>query len=86
MSGVQGAFVHHVVRRGLSAAQEHFQSGPSEETMNQLQHDAGLYEAAGPEKAINPMEMLPVVLTGIVMLLLVASVCQIVSKRGRAQD
>lgn len=71
MSGVHGQVLHSIARRGLEAAQAHFQ--PSPDTMSKLQHDAELYEKTGQE--INPWEMLPVVITAIITLLVVASVC-----------
>ncbi|EMD00529.1 hypothetical protein BAUCODRAFT_28875 [Baudoinia panamericana UAMH 10762] len=65
------AIVHHVVRRGVEAAHRHF-TQPSHEQMAQLQHDAELYEQTGQE--VSPMEFLPVVITVIVTLLLIASI------------
>ncbi|KAF2765644.1 hypothetical protein EJ03DRAFT_391410 [Teratosphaeria nubilosa] len=73
MSGVDGAFIGHLARRGFEAAQKHFQ-GPSAEEMGKLQHDAQLYENAGPAMAVGPWELLPVVITGIFTLILIASI------------
>lgn len=68
-----GQAVGHMVRRGVSAAQEHF-TGASAEYMQQLQHDSELYENAGPEMEVNPMEMLPVLVTALVTLFIIASI------------
>ncbi|KAK5126144.1 hypothetical protein LTR85_011500 [Meristemomyces frigidus] len=69
MSAVLG----HVVKRGVEAAQHHF-SGPSQEMMDQLNHDAELYEKAGPEMQLNPRELLPVLITGFIALVIIASI------------
>lgn len=83
MSGVHGAFVGHLVRRGMMAAHEHFQGmhgmmrggmGMSNETMDRLHHDAQLYENAGPENEIKPQELLPVFITAFIALLVIVSV------------
>lgn len=68
-----GQAVGHLVRRGFSAAQEHF-TGANAEIMAKLQHDSELYENAGPEMEVNPMEMLPVLITAFVALFVIASV------------
>jgi hypothetical protein len=70
MSAVNGA-LGHIVRRGVEHAQNHFH-GISPEQMAQLQQDAELYENTGTE--VNPMEFLPVVITAIITLLLIASI------------
>lgn len=69
MSGVHGQAISHMVRRGV----QHF-SGVSPEVMQKLQQDAQLYEQAGPEGEVNPMEFLPVVITAAIVMLLIASV------------
>lgn len=74
MSGVHGHLVGHLVRRGMDAAQAHFQR-PSPEQMDRLQHDAELYEKAGATMKIEDWEMLPVVFTALLTILVVASVC-----------
>lgn len=83
MSGVHGAFIGHLVRRGMMAAHEHMQGmhgmmhggmGMSNETMERLQHDAHLYENAGRENEIKPQELLPIFITALLALLLMASV------------
>lgn len=68
-----GQAVGHLVRRGVSAAQEHF-TGASAEYIQQLQHDSELYEKAGPEMEVNPMEMLPVLITALITIFIVASI------------
>lgn len=73
MSAVNGAFIGHVVKRGMHAAKHHF-SGPSQEMMDQLNHDAELYEKAGPEMELNPSELLPVLITGFIALVIIASI------------
>ncbi|KAK4543171.1 hypothetical protein LTR36_005720 [Oleoguttula mirabilis] len=73
MSAVGGAFIGHVVKRSMQAAQDHF-SGPSQEMIDQLNHDAELYEKAGPEMELNPRELLPVLITGLIALVLIASI------------
>ena len=73
MSGIHGHLFNHLARRGFEAVQTHFQQ-PSPEYMQQLQHDAELYENAGPQMEVKPAEMLPVLITGLITLLIVASV------------
>lgn len=73
MSGVHGQVLSHVVRRGVAVAQEHF-TGASAKTIEKLQHDAALYDAAGPEMDMDPSEFLPVILTGLLILVFLASV------------
>lgn len=68
-----GQAVGHLVRRGVSAARDHF-SGASAEYMQQLQHDSELYEKAGPEMEVHPMEMLPILVTALITLFVIASV------------
>ncbi|KAF2716975.1 hypothetical protein K431DRAFT_256503 [Polychaeton citri CBS 116435] len=63
----------HLVRRGLEAAQSSLQ-GASPEYLQQLQHDADLYENSGPHGEIKPAEMLPVIITGVVLALVLASI------------
>lgn len=65
--------VGHLAKRGLDAAQAHF-AGPSPETMARLQHDAELYENAGPGSEVKPQELLPILITGAIALLLIASI------------
>ncbi|KAH9838927.1 hypothetical protein Tdes44962_MAKER01778 [Teratosphaeria destructans] len=73
MSGVHGALIGHLARRGFEAAQNQFK-GPSAEEMSKLQQDAQLYENAGPDMAVEPWELLPVIITGLVTLVLIASI------------
>lgn len=73
MSAINGAFIGHVVKRGMQAAQEHF-TGPSQEYVDQLNQDAQLYEQAGPEIQLNPREFLPVIITGLIALFIIASI------------
>jgi len=73
MSAVNGAFIHHVVKRGMAAAQQHF-GGPSPEYLAQLNTDAQAYENAGPEMEIKPQEMLPVIITGLIAMIIIASI------------
>lgn len=73
MSGVHGHILGHIVRRGVEAAQSHF-TGVSPERLAQLQHDAELYDQAGPAMEVKPYEMLPVVITAFLTILLLASV------------
>lgn len=70
MSGVHGHVLGHLVRRGVDAAQAHFQVSP--ETMAKLQHDAELYEKTGAE--MHDWEMLPVLATAVLTILILASV------------
>jgi hypothetical protein len=66
--------VGHVVRRGVEHAQKHFQNAAvSPEIMAKLQHDAELYDQPGSE-SISPMAVLPVVITGVITLLIIASI------------
>ncbi|PIB02791.1 hypothetical protein CB0940_11775 [Cercospora beticola] len=65
MSGIHGQVVGHLAKRGYEAVQEH---------MSQLQHDATLYDQAGPEMEVQPWEMLPVIVTGFLTLLLIAAI------------
>lgn len=74
MSGVQGHILGHLAKRGYEAAQQHIR-GPSPDMMAKLQHDAQLYDQSGPEMEVSGWEMLPVIVTGFLTLLLVASVC-----------
>ena len=71
MSVVHGHVLGHLVRRGVDAAQAHFQVSP--ETMAKLQHDAELYEKTGAE--IHDWEMLPVAFTALITILVLVSVC-----------
>lgn len=73
MSGVHGQILGHLAKRGYEAARHHMR-GPSPEMMAKLQHDAQMYEHAGPEMEVKPWEMLPVIVTGFLSLLLIASV------------
>ncbi|KXT16615.1 hypothetical protein AC579_6673 [Pseudocercospora musae] len=70
MSGVHGHIIGHLARRGYEA---HFH-GVSPEQMAQLQKDAELYDQAGPAMEVKPYEMLPVIITALLTILLVASV------------
>ena len=67
-----GHIVGHLVRRGVQAAHQHF---TKEEYVQHLEHDAKLYDNAGPEMEVKPRELLPVLITGIVALLVIWSVC-----------
>lgn len=78
----QAHVVSHLVRRGVAAAHEHFQ-GVNPEYMDKLQQDAELYEQAGPHMQVNPLDFLPVVLTGLVMVLLIASVSRVLLELRR---
>ncbi|KAK6403275.1 hypothetical protein LTR95_018979, partial [Oleoguttula sp. CCFEE 5521] len=71
--GIESAALGHLARRGLRAAHHHF-SGMNPELFKKLQSDAQLYEAAGPEMEMNPREFLPVAITAIIVLVLMASV------------
>lgn len=83
MSGVHGQILGHLAKRGYEAAQHHMR-GPSPEMMAKLQHDAQMYEHSGPQMEVKPWEMLPVIVTGFLTLLLIASVSPKSSaKRGR---
>lgn len=62
-----------MVRRGVSAAQEHF-SGAQLEYIQRLQHDSELYEKAGPEMEVVPRELLPILVTAFITLFVIASV------------
>lgn len=73
MSALHGAIIGHVVKRGISAAHEHFNNA-SPEYIARLQHDAELYDQAGPQGEISPQQMLPILITGFVTLLIIASV------------
>ncbi|KAK3629088.1 hypothetical protein LTR22_022060 [Elasticomyces elasticus] len=68
---MSGPLISHVMRRGVQAAQEHF-NGIDPAQITKLQQDAELYEQHGKE--INPMEFLPIVITGIVCLAIIASI------------
>ncbi|KAM3425131.1 hypothetical protein BST61_g7092 [Cercospora zeina] len=74
MSGIHGHIFSHLAKRGYEAAQEHLMRRPSDDIMAQLQHDAALYDNAGPELEVQPWEMLPVIVTGFLTLLLIAAV------------
>ncbi|USW53619.1 hypothetical protein Slin15195_G069380 [Septoria linicola] len=73
MSGVQGHILGHLAKRGYEAAQQHIRGG-SPDMMAKLQHDAQLYDQSGPEMEVSGWEMLPVIVTGFLTLLLVASI------------
>ena len=64
-----GHLVGHLVRRGV----QHLTS--KQQLISKLEHDAQAYEDAGPETEIKPQEMLPVLITGLVGLLIILSVC-----------
>ncbi|WPG99960.1 Hypothetical protein R9X50_00278300 [Acrodontium crateriforme] len=65
--------VRHVMRRGVEAAHSHFQQA-SPEYIAKLQQDAELYEQAGPEMELSPEQFLPVLITAIIAVLIMASV------------
>ncbi|KAK1058149.1 hypothetical protein LTR74_013606 [Friedmanniomyces endolithicus] len=70
---MSGPILGHLARRGVKAAQDHFtQASPA--YVAKLQQDAALYEQQGPAGEINPMELLPIVITAIVALALIASI------------
>jgi hypothetical protein len=60
-----GHIVHHLVRRGVNHLTK-------EQYIQKLQNDAHLYEKSGEE--INPREFLPVVITAIITVLILASI------------
>lgn len=66
-----GHLVHHLVRRGVQQVHHHL---TKEQYINKLEHDAELYENAGPDMEIKPQEMLPLVITAIVAGLIVWSI------------
>ncbi|KAK3114496.1 hypothetical protein LTR53_007137 [Teratosphaeriaceae sp. CCFEE 6253] len=68
---MSGIHYGHLVRRGMEAAQNHF-TGVDPAYLTKLQQDAELYEKSGQE--INPMEFLPVVITFIIGMALIASI------------
>nr|POE99354.1 hypothetical protein CFP56_52747 [Quercus suber] len=72
MSAIHGA-AFHLARRGMEVAQTHFK-GVSPEYVAKLQHDAELYEQAGPEYEVSPGQFFPVLLTGLFILLIVSSI------------
>ncbi|KAJ6496898.1 hypothetical protein DFH09DRAFT_1001997 [Mycena vulgaris] len=59
----------HIVKRGIV----HLQSA-SPEYIAKLQQDAELYENAGRDMEVNPQETLPVLITGVIVLLILASI------------
>jgi hypothetical protein len=59
----------HIVKRGVA----HLQS-MSPEHMDKLQQDAELYENAGQGMEVSPQAILPVLVTGAIVLLILASV------------
>jgi hypothetical protein len=61
--------INHIVKRGIA----HLQAA-SPEYMAKLQEDAELYEKAGPDMEFSPTEMLPVLITGVIVYLTLASV------------
>ncbi|KAK0257207.1 hypothetical protein LTR91_001455 [Friedmanniomyces endolithicus] len=70
---MSGPILGHLARRGVQAAQDHFkQASPA--YVAKLQQDAALYEQQGPAGEINPMELLPIVITAIIALALIASI------------
>jgi len=78
MSGVHGQALSHIVRRGV----QHL-SGVGPEVIQKLQQDAQLYEQAGPEGEVSPMEFLPIIITGIFVTLLITSVSASLLPRNR---
>ncbi|OQO06583.1 hypothetical protein B0A48_08367 [Cryoendolithus antarcticus] len=73
VGSMESAALGHLARRGLRAAHGHF-SGMNPTLFEKLQSDAKLYEAAGPEMEMKPREFLPVAITAIIVLVLMASV------------
>ena len=65
--------VGHVMRRGVVAAQNHFEQA-SPEYIARLQEDAELYEKAGPDAEVNPAMFLPVIITAVIAMIVLASV------------
>ncbi|KAJ7260665.1 hypothetical protein C8J57DRAFT_1720019 [Mycena rebaudengoi] len=61
--------INHIVKRGIA----HLQAA-SPEYMAKLQEDAELYEKAGPDMEFSPTEMLPVLITGVIVYLTLASI------------
>nr|POF17516.1 hypothetical protein CFP56_12930 [Quercus suber] len=72
MSAFHGVAIH-LARRGVEVAQSHFK-GVSPEYVAKLQHDAELYDQAGPEYEVSPGQFFPVLLTGLFILLIVSSI------------
>jgi hypothetical protein len=76
MAGVHGQVIGHLVRRGVSAAHEHF-TGASDQYVAQLQHDAALYDTKADGDAsweVRSYEMIPVIITGFITLFIIAAV------------
>jgi hypothetical protein len=61
--------LHHIVKRSIAHLQ-----GVSPEYMAKLQQDAQLYEDAGPDMEVDPREALPVLITGVIVFLILASI------------
>ncbi|KAJ7046437.1 hypothetical protein C8F04DRAFT_988152 [Mycena alexandri] len=59
----------HIVKRGVA----HLQAA-TPEYIAQLKADAEVYEQAGPEMEVNPIETLPILITAVFFLLLLASI------------
>lgn len=59
----------HIVKRGLANIQ-----AATPEYIAQLKADAEVYEQAGPEMEVNPIEALPILITALFFLLVLASV------------
>lgn len=63
-----GHLVGHVVRRTV----QHLTS--KQQYVQQLQHDAELYENADPDMRATPQDFIPVIVTAVVALLMICSV------------
>jgi hypothetical protein len=61
--------LHHIVKHGVA----HLQA-PSPQYLAKLQTDAELYEDAWRNMEFSPIETIPVLITGAIMLLILASV------------
>ncbi|KAJ7712984.1 hypothetical protein B0H16DRAFT_1436329 [Mycena metata] len=59
----------HIVKRGLANIQ-----AATPEYIAQLKADAEVYEQAGPEMEVNPIEALPILITALFFLLVLASI------------
>jgi hypothetical protein len=67
MSGVQGQVLSHIVRRGV-------QHVVSSDAYQRLQQDAEVYEDAGSDAKVSPLELIPVLVTILVLVLITSSI------------
>ncbi|KAK5175737.1 uncharacterized protein LTR77_000876 [Saxophila tyrrhenica] len=63
--------VHHAVRRGVEHVHQHL---TKEQFISKLEQDAQAYENAGPRMEVNPRELLPVAITGLIAFFIVWSI------------